>query len=225
MVVCKMIEVKGITKAFGEKKVIDDLSFSLKEREILGVYGKSGIGKTTLAKILCGLLPMDKGEIWLDGELLASPDKAYDRKMGRQIQMVYQQPYASLDPKERIKDSFKELIKYHSLAKGKSEIDKVIYDTLSSVNLDFSVLSHFPWQISGGEAQRVALARSLLMKPKLLIMDEATSMLDVMVQANVFKEVTDTIIGRGGAILLISHDRDLVDYLSDSILDFENYFS
>ena len=79
--------------------------------------------------------------------------------------------------------------------------------------------------LSGGEAQRVALARSLLMKPKLLIMDEATSMLDVMVQANVFKEVTDTIIGRGGSILLISHDRDLVDYLSDSILDFENYFS
>ena len=134
------------------------------------------------------------------------------------MQRVYEHPDASLDPNQKIKDSLVELIKYHKMAKGKDEIDTLIEETLSSVNLSLSVLSHLPRQISGGEAQRVALARCLLMNPKLLIMDEATSMLDVMVQANVFKEVQSTVIEKGGSVMLISHDRELVDFLSDRIL-------
>lgn len=213
-----MIEVKGISKSFGEKTVLDNLSFSISEGETLGIYGRSGIGKTTLARILSGLTLPDSGEVWFSDELLVSREKGYDRALGSSIQMVYQHPYASLDPNQKIKDSLVELIKYHKMAKGKDEIDTLIEETLSSVNLSLSVLSHLPRQISGGEAQRVALARCLLMNPKLLIMDEATSMLDVMVQANVFKEVQSTIIEKGGSVMLISHDRELVDFLSDRIL-------
>lgn len=213
-----MIEVKGISKSFGEKTVLDNLSFSISEGETLGIYGRSGIGKTTLARILSGLTLPDSGEVWFSDELLVSREKGYDRALGSSIQMVYQHPYASLDPNQKIKDSLVELIKYHKMASGKDEIDTLIEETLSSVNLSLSVLSHLPRQISGGEAQRVALARCLLMNPKLLIMDEATSMLDVMVQANVFKEVQSTVIEKGGSVMLISHDRELVDFLSDRIL-------
>ena len=213
-----MIEVKGISKSFGEKKVLDNLSFSFSEGETVGIYGRSGIGKTTLARILSGLTLPDSGEVWFSGKLLLSKERGYDRALGSSIQMVYQHPYASLDPNQKIKDSLVELIKYHNMAKGKDEIDTLIEETLSSVNLSLSVLSHLPRQISGGEAQRVALARCLLMNPKLLIMDEATSMLDVMVQANVFKEVQSTVIEKGGSVMLISHDRELVDFLSDRML-------
>ena len=216
-----MIEVKSVSKAFGKKNVLSDLSFSLDTGEILGVYGKSGIGKTTLAKILCGLVLMDEGEILIDGTMLFSPTSPYDRKLGRGIQMVYQHPYASLDPNQKIRGSFSELIRYHGLAKGKEETETLILRVLSEVNLDEGILSHLPRQISGGEAQRVALARCLLLQPTLLIMDEATSMLDVMVQANVFALVKKNIIEKGGSILLISHDRDLVDHVSDRILDLE----
>lgn len=216
-----MIEVKSVSKAFGKKNVLSDLSFSLDTGEILGVYGKSGIGKTTLAKILCGLVLMDEGEILIDGTMLFSPTSPYDRKLGRGIQMVYQHPYASLDPNQKIRGSFSELIRYHGLAKGKEETETLILRVLSEVNLDEGILSHLPRQISGGEAQRVALARCLLLQPTLLIMDEATSMLDVMVQANVFALVKKNVIEKGGSILLISHDRDLVDHVSDRILDLE----
>lgn len=213
-----MIEVKGISKSFGEKTVLDNLSFSISEGETLGIYGRSGIGKTTLARILSGLTLPESGEVWFSGKLLLSKESGYDRALGSSIQMVYQHPYASLDPNQKIRDSLIELIKYHKMASGKDEIDTLIEETLSSVNLGLSVLSHLPRQISGGEAQRVALARCLLMNPKLLIMDEATSMLDVMVQANVFKEVQSTVIEKGGSVMLISHDRELVDFLSDRIL-------
>ena len=221
MVVQRMIEVKSVSKAFGKKNVLSDLSFSLDTGEILGVYGKICIGKTTLAKILCGLVLMDEGEILIDGTMLFSPTSPYDRKLGRGIQMVYQHPYASLDPNQKIRGSFSELIRYHGLAKGKEETETLILRVLSEVNLDEGILSHLPRQISGGEAQRVALARCLLLQPTLLIMDEATSMLDVMVQANVFALVKKNVIEKGGSILLISHDRDLVDHVSDRILDLE----
>lgn len=216
-----MMEAKNLSKAFGEKVILSHFSFSLEEGEILGLYGRSGIGKSTLAKILCGLLPMDEGELWLDGRLLASPTTPYDRKLGLPIQMVYQQPYASLDPKQKIRSSFLELIRYHHLAADAAEANVLIAQVLQEVNLKEEILSHLPHQISGGEAQRVALAKCLLLQPKLLIMDEATSMLDVMVQANVWELVKRNVLQKGGSVLLISHDRELVDYLSNRIITLE----
>ena len=216
-----MIELRHISKRFGPHPVLQDVSLSVPEGEILGIYGKSGAGKSTLAKILCGVLRPDEGEIFFRDRLLFSANTPYDRRLGLQIQMVYQQPYATLDPRQKIGSGFKELIRYHGFApKGKERA--LTEDVLVKVGLEPQILAHLPHQISGGEAQRVAIARCLLFRPKLLILDEATSMLDVSTQANVLGMVRRQMQEHHGSVLLISHDGALVNLLCDQIYVFEN---
>ena len=188
---------------------------------IIGVSGASGIGKSTLAKILCGVMPPDAGAVFLDGKLLVSPKEAYDRKRGLAIQMVYQQPYATLDPSQKIGAGLRELISYHRLTKNRQETEKLIADILAQMQLPDKILAHLPRQISGGEAQRVALARCLLLRPKLLILDEATSMLDVSTQANLLALVKAQMVPGGGAVLFISHDRALTEFYCDTVYEFD----
>lgn len=188
---------------------------------IIGVSGASGIGKSTLAKILCGVTAPDAGAVFLDGKLLVSPKEAYDRKRGLAIQMVYQQPYATLDPLQKIGAGLRELISYHRLTKNRQETEKLIADILAQMQLPSKILAHLPRQISGGEAQRVALARCLLLRPKLLILDEATSMLDVSTQATLLALVKAQMVPGGGAVLFISHDRALTDFYCDTVYEFD----
>lgn len=188
---------------------------------IIGVSGASGIGKSTLAKILCGVTAPDAGAVFLDGKLLVSPKEAYDRKRGLAIQMVYQQPYATLDPLQKIGAGLRELISYHRLTKNRQETEKLIADILAQMQLPSKILAHLPRQISGGEAQRVALARCLLLSPKLLILDEATSMLDVSTQANLLALVKAQMLPNGGSVLFISHDRALTDFYCDTVYEFD----
>ena len=194
---------------------------TIPDGSIIGVSGASGIGKSTLAKILCGVMPPDAGEVFLDGQLLVSPKEAYDRKRGLAIQMVYQQPYATLDPSQKIGAGLRELISYHRLTKNRQETEKLIADILAQMQLPAKILAHLPRQISGGEAQRVALARCLLLRPKLLILDEATSMLDVSTQANLLALVRAQMIPSGGSVLFISHDRALTDFYCDTVYAFD----
>ena len=194
---------------------------TIPDGSIIGVSGASGIGKSTLAKILCGVMPPDAGEVFLDGKLLVSPKEAYDRKRGLAIQMVYQQPYATLDPSQKIGAGLRELISYHRLTKNKQETEKLIADILAQMQLPPKILAHLPRQISGGEAQRVALARALLLSPKLLILDEATSMLDVSTQANLLALVKAQMIPSCGSVLFISHDRALTDFYCDTVYAFD----
>lgn len=188
---------------------------------IIGVSGASGIGKSTFAKILCGVTAPDAGAVFLDGKLLVSQKEAYDRKRGLAIQMVYQQPYATLDPSQKIGAGLRELISYHRLTKNRQETEKLIADILAQMQLPSKILAHLPRQISGGEAQRVALARCLLLSPKLLILDEATSMLDVSTQANLLAFVKAQMIPSGGSVLFISHDRALTDFYCDTVYEFD----
>lgn len=188
---------------------------------IIGVFGASGIGKSTLAKILCGVMPPDAGEVSLDGKLLVSQKEAYDRKYGLAIQMVYQQPYATLDPLQKIGAGLRELISYHHLAEDKKAAEPLIAGILAQMQLPAKILAHLPRQISGGEAQRVALARCLLLRPKLLILDEATSMLDVSTQANLLALVKAQMVPNGGSVLFISHDRALTDFYCDTVYEFD----
>lgn len=217
-----MIEAAHLRKAFRKKKVLEDVSFTIQEGETVGLYGESGIGKSTVAKLLTGVCRPDGGEILLSGKLLVSSDTPYDRKSGLAIQMVFQQPDAALDPRQRISDGLSELIRYHKLAETKEEEKELTQKAVGSVGLEPAILTRLPHQISGGEAQRVCIAKCMLFRPRLLILDEATSMLDVSTQANVLAMVRESMRETGGSILLISHDRPLVEHLSDRIYMFEN---
>ena len=201
--------------------VLQDVSLTIPDGSIIGVFGASGIGKSTLAKILCGVTKPDKGEAFLDGQLLVSEKSNYDRRRGLSIQMVYQQPYATLDPSQKIGAGLRELISYHHLAENKKAAETLIADILTQMQLPARILAHLPRQISGGEAQRVALARALLLSPKLLILDEATSMLDVSTQANLLALVKAQMIPSGGSVLFISHDRALTDFYCDTVYAFD----
>ena len=216
-----MLEIKNCCKSFGNQTVLQDVSLNIPDGSIIGMSGASGIGKSTLAKILCGVMPPDAGAVSLDGKLLVSPKEAYDRKRGLAIQMVYQQPYATLDPLQKIGAGLRELISYHRLTKNRQETEKLIADILAQMQLPSKILAHLPRQISGGEAQRVALARCLLLRPKLLILDEATSMLDVSTQANLLALVKAQMVSGGGSVLFISHDRALTDFYCDTVYAFD----
>ena len=216
-----MLEIKNCCKSFGNQTVLQDVSLNIPDGSIIGMSGASGIGKSTLAKILCGVTAPDAGAVFLDGKLLVSPKEAYDRKRGLAIQMVYQQPYATLDPLQKIGAGLRELISYHRLTKNRQETEKLIADILAQMQLPSKILAHLPRQISGGEAQRVALARCLLLSPKLLILDEATSMLDVSTQANLLALVRAQMVPNGGAVLFISHDRALTDFYCDTVYAFD----
>ena len=216
-----MLEINNCCKSFGNQTVLQDVSLNIPDGSIIGMSGASGIGKSTLAKILCGVMPPDAGAVFLDGKLLVSPKEAYDRKRGLAIQMVYQQPYATLDPLQKIGTGLRELISYHRLAENKRAAEKLIADTLAQMQLSTKILAHLPRQISGGEAQRVALARCLLLSPKLLILDEATSMLDVSTQANLLALVKAQMIPSGGSVLFISHDRALTNFYCNTVYEFD----
>lgn len=216
-----MLEIKNCCKSFENQTVLQDVSLNIPAGSIIGVSGASGIGKSTLAKILCGVTAPDAGAVFLDGKLLVSQKEAYDRKRGLSIQMVYQQPYATLDPSQKIGAGLRELISYHHLAENKKAAEALIADVLTQMQLPPKILAHLPWQISGGEAQRVALARCLLLRPKLLILDEATSMLDVSTQANLLALVKAQMVSGGRSVLFISHDRALTDFYCDTVYAFD----
>ena len=216
-----MLEIKNCCKSFGSQTVLQEVSLNIPAGSIIGVSGASGIGKSTLAKILCGVMPPDAGEVFLDGQLLVSEKSNYDRRRGLSIQMVYQQPHATLDPSQKIGAGLRELISYHRLTKNRQETEKLIADILAQMQLPSKILAHLPRQISGGEAQRVALARCLLLSPKLLILDEATSMLDVSTQANLLALVKAQMVSGGGSVLFISHDRALTDFYCDTVYAFD----
>ena len=216
-----MLEIKSCCKSFGSQTVLQDVSLNIHDGSIIGVSGASGIGKSTLAKILCGVTAPDAGAVFLDGKLLVSSKEAYDRKRGLAIQMVYQQPYATLDPLQKIGAGLRELISYYRLAENRRAAEKLIADILAQMQLSTKILAHLPRQISGGEAQRVALARCLLLRPKLLILDEATSMLDVSTQANLLALVKAQMIPSGGSVLFISHDRALTNFYCDTVYEFD----
>lgn len=218
----EMIEICNVSKNFDGRQVLNAVCLSVDEGKIIGLYGKSGIGKSTLAKILCGVLKPDCGSVYINGRLLFSDTEAYDRKAGLRIQMVYQQPYSSLDPNQRIRKGLAELIRYHHFSDNKAQTERLIDGLIEQVGLARDILDHYPYQISGGEAQRIAIARCLLFKPSLLILDEATSMLDMSTQANILALVKRVMAGHNGSVLMISHDEELVNYFCDQIYEFDD---
>lgn len=198
-------------------KAVDDVSFELKRGEVLGLVGESGCGKSTISRSLMGLLPVHEGQILFNNEDLATlPHKDWTR-IRRQIQMVFQDPYASLNPRMTVGDMLTEPMRTHNIV-PRSELDKEARRLLDLVQLPADSMKRYAHQFSGGQRQRIGIARALALCPQLMICDESVSALDVSVQAQILNLLKDLQREFNLTYLFISHDLNVVHYISHRVM-------
>jgi peptide/nickel transport system ATP-binding protein len=195
---------------------VSDVSLSLDQNEVLGLVGESGCGKSTLGRIVAGLLPLSGGMIDFAGMIRSPTSRPGRWDWAKNIQMIFQNPYASLNPRQRVKEIIQEPLRVHRLI-PKAGVAGRAEELLRQVGLDSRYFDRYPHQLSGGQCQRVGIARALAVGPKVLICDEPVSALDVSIQAqvlNLFTELRDT---TSIAYIFISHDLGVVERLSDRV--------
>ena len=207
-----ILNVKHLSKSFGNKKILDDVSFSLDAGKCLGIVGRSGCGKSTTIKIIARLIEADSGQIILDGEDITH--KKNLRETYKKMQMIFQMPEDSFDPRQTLGWSIGEPMRNHHF----DNIDEKIKNLLVEVGLTADFVKKYPHEVSGGECQRAAIARAISLSPKLLICDEATSALDVTVQSQIIKLIRRLCIEKNIACLFITHDLALLPQIADEVM-------
>ncbi len=216
----KLIETKHLFKTFRMKRgvvsAIDDLSLSIYAGETLALVGESGSGKTVLTRILMRLYREDSGEIFFQGKSIKRCSVKDMRKLRADMQCIFQDPHASLNPRMSVGKIISEPLDIHQVGSFAKRSQKVL-ELLSLVGLTADHAQCFPHELSGGQCQRVSIARALALRPKLMICDEPTSALDVSIQAQIINLLKKLQKERGLTYLLISHDLTVVKYLSDRI--------
>lgn len=205
-----LLEVRNLHKSFVAVKAVNDISFTLRRGDCLAVVGESGSGKSTLARTLLQLLKPDSGEVIYNGKNLVDLTGKELRHQRRNIQMVFQDPYASLHPRKSVAELISEPWEIHPGVVEKSKRAERIQELLKQVNLPGRFADYYPNQMSGGQRQRVAIARALAIEPEVLILDEPVSALDVSVQAQVINVLMTLQERLGLAYIFISHDLALV---------------
>ncbi|ART79868.1 dipeptide ABC transporter ATP-binding protein [Oceanisphaera avium] len=199
-------------------QAVNNVSFSIHEGETFGLVGESGSGKSTLARAISGLYPPDSGKISFEGiELTAIKREQARRPLRRQMQMIFQNPYSSLNPRMRVADIISEPIRFHRLANNEAHIRSIVRDLLDYVGLERNSGAKFPHEFSGGQRQRISIARALATRPRLLICDEPTSALDVSVQAQILNLLKDLQDELKLTLLFISHDLPVIRQMCDRI--------
>lgn len=194
-----------------------NVNFTIKQGESFGLVGESGSGKSTIARMVSGLQKPDSGSIIYDGvELVNNPDKSALKKVNQRLQMIFQNPYSSLNARMKIKDIIAEPIRYHQLAE-KNQIESIVGDLLDHVGLGRKSGLKYPHEFSGGQRQRISIARALACRPRLLICDEPTSALDVSVQAQILNLLKDLQDELGLTMLFISHDLPVIRQMCDRV--------
>ena len=219
-----LIEIKHLKEYFNVNvgffkskylKAVDDVSFSIKKGETLGLVGESGCGKTTVGRTILNLYKPTSGEIWYDGKLIKS--KSDIKEFRKKATMVFQDPYSSLNPRMTVSDIIGEPLDIHKLYKTKEERRERILELMSYVGLNSEHASRYAHEFSGGQRQRIGIARSLAVNPEFIVCDEPVSALDVSIQAqviNMFDELQDKL---GLTYLFIAHDLLVVRHISDRI--------
>ncbi len=199
-------------------KAVNGVSFDLKAGETLGVVGESGCGKSTLARTIIGLVKAKSGSILFDGkELVGLSEKGWKKKR-QEIQMIFQDPLASLNPRMTVGDIIAEPLRTYHPELGKEEIGKRVREIMKKVGLLPNVINRYPHEFSGGQCQRIGIARALILRPKLIICDEPVSALDVSIQAQVINLLQEVQEEMGLALIFIAHDLSVVKHISDRVL-------
>lgn len=195
---------------------LQDVSFAIERGEAFGIVGESGSGKSTLGRIILGLLPASGGVVRVRGQTVTGRSQRRLRPLRRYMQMVFQDPYSSLDPLRRVGDQIADPLRVHGPVPGET-IEQTTTRLLESVGLDAGCARRAPSSFSGGQRQRIAIARALATQPELVIADEAVSALDVMVQVQILELLADLRRRTGMTLLFISHDLEVVRYLCDRV--------
>lgn len=198
-------------------KAVDGVSLSIEKGEILGLVGESGCGKSTLSRTLMQLIPATSGSVILNGEDLSQLPKSVVRKRRLDFQMIFQDPYASLNPRMTVFSTLAEaVLQRHPALKGEA-LRKRVEELMATVGLDGRLMKKYPHEFSGGQRQRIAIARALAPEPKLVVADEPVSALDVSIQSQILNLIKTLQKDLGLTLIFISHDLGVVHYIADRI--------
>jgi ABC-type oligopeptide transport system ATPase subunit len=224
-----LVQVRSLVKHFpitrgiifqrriGATKAVDGVSFEVQRGETLGIVGETSCGKTTTARLIMRLLDATAGEIRFDGQDITRLKGAPLKAVRREMQMVFQDPYSSLNPRKTIGSIISEPFAIHGLHRDSSERKRTVRELMDTVGLNPEHYNRYPHEFSGGERQRIGVARALALKPKLLIADEPVSALDVSIQAQVLNLLRDMQRRFGLTLVLISHDLSVVRHMCDRV--------
>ncbi len=228
LIMPNILEIKNLTKRFTASRnffgqpnsfvhAVEDVSFTLKAGEVLGLVGESGCGKSTLGRCILKLLQPDSGQIIFQGHDLTHLNQKQMRPYRTDMQIVFQDPYASLNPRLRIGDAIAEALLIHNMVPKNKRKDRAI-ELLEMVGLDAMSFDKYPHEFSGGQRQRIGIARALSVNPKLLIADEPVSALDVSIQAQIINLLSDLQKKLNLAMIFIAHDLKVVEHISQRIM-------
>ena len=216
-----LLEVNNLKKYFqvsaGQLHAVDDINFTLDEGKTLGVVGESGCGKTTLGRVIVHLLDATDGQICFEGKDVTNPNKKELKKAREKMQIIFQDPYSSLNPRMSVSEAITEPLKRQGLLK-KSEIMTEVAKLMDTVGLAERFANSYPHELDGGRRQRIGIARALALKPKFIVCDEPVSALDVSIQAQIINLMLDLQDERGLAYMFVTHDLSVVKYISDDIM-------
>ena len=205
---------------FGKKefvKAVDGVTFEVKKGEVFGIVGESGCGKSTLGRGVCKLENLTSGHVYLDGEDITEYNDRRMRSIRKKVQMVFQDPYASLNPRMSVFDIIAEPLLVHHLYQDKADLEKKVLDLLHRVGLDDYHANRYPHECSGGQRQRIGIARALAVEPSLIIADEPVSALDVSIQAQVLNLLNELKHDLDLTYIFVAHDLSVVEYISDRV--------
>jgi oligopeptide transport system ATP-binding protein len=215
----KWFEIRGglLSRTIGYVKAVDGVSFGVKRGETLGLVGESGSGKTTIARVILRLIDATRGEIFLEGQSITKLKGRRLSPFRRKMQIVFQDPYASLDSRQRVRSIIEEPMKIHHITSSRREADEAAASLISKVGLNVDHLLRFPHEFSGGQRQRIAVARALAVNPEFLILDEPTSSLDVSVQAQILNLLKALQKEFNLTYLFISHNLSVIKHMCDRV--------
>ena len=205
---------------FGKKefvKAVDGVTFEVKKGEVFGIVGESGCGKSTLGRGVCKLENLTSGHVYLDGEDITEYNDLRMRSVRKKVQMVFQDPYASLNPRMSVFDIIAEPLLVHHLYQDKADLEKKVLDLLHRVGLDDYHANRYPHEFSGGQRQRIGIARALAVEPSLIIADEPVSALDVSIQAQVLNLLNELKHDLDLTYIFVAHDLSVVEYIRDRV--------